>query len=67
MLKSVQRNGRHPIHWFDNADIDISWLYLRWRLPAERMFRLAFLLRIDAIPVIATKSNMIVNNTLCFK
>ena len=33
----------------------------------ERMFRLAFPLRIDALPVIATKSNMIVNNALCFK
>ncbi len=56
-----------PFSGSDSAGIDVSWLYLRWRLPSERMFRLALLLRIDAIPVIVTKSNMIVNNTLCFK
>ena len=63
----MQSNGRHPIHWSDSANIDIGWLYLWLRLPAEHMFRLALLLQIDVIPVIATKSNMIVNNALCFK
>lgn len=66
LLKGYQGMESVLLSGPNSANIDINWVHLPWRLLSERLSCLALLLRIDAIPVIVTKSNMIVNNILCF-
>ena len=63
LLKGIPTIENVLLGGSNSTNIDTGWLYLRWRL-SERLSCLTLLLQIDMIPVIVTKSNTIVNNTL---